>query len=104
MSEKSATNQDKALGDFTLTIPKGRDPELGFYVIQINDIDETIWNGAQKLIRQDKEVEAVKLLIRNLRVGGDNAEDICGNFYAIRAATQPLLELIQPLDGTLKKN
>jgi len=99
-----ATNKDKSnKNGFTLTIPKKRDSEE-VYKIQIKDIDEVIWNGAQKLIRQEKELEAVKLLIRNLWVSGDDATEICNNFYALRAATAPLLELIQPMDGTLKKN
>jgi len=103
MSDATKKEGTKGDGNYTLTIPKKRNSDE-VYTIQIKDIDEVIWNGAQKLIRKEKELEAVKLLIKNLRVSGDDATEICNNFYALRAATAPLLELIQPMDGTLKKN
>ena len=101
---ETATKDTDAKGDFTLKLQKSRDVEKGYYTIYLKEIDETVWNGCQRLIRQEKELEAVRMLIRNLRVGGDAVAEVCANFYAVRAAVQPLLELIMPVDGTLKKN
>lgn len=89
--------------DFTLTIAKSRGTEE-VYTVGLRDIDEQTFLAANKLIKADKELEAVRFLIRQLRVSGDKAEDICGNFHAVRAATQPLMEIVRPLEGSIKKN
>ena|SRR5687768_4664884 len=89
--------------DFTLTVSKGRNTDEKF-VVGLKDIDEQTFLAAYKLIKNDKEIEATKFLIRQLRVSGDPAEEVCANFHAVRAAQEPLMEMVRPLEGELKKN
>jgi len=105
METKETAKADKTAftPDFTLTVSKerGSDEKLE---IGLRDIDEQTFLAANKLIQNDKELEAVRFLIRQLRVSGCAAEDICSNFFAIRSATAPLMEIIRPLEGSIKKN
>lgn len=101
MAEQGADK--KVAGDFTLKLPKDRN-RTSFYVIHLKDIDEPIYMAAAKLIAQQKEVEVIKFLIQNLWVGGDPWKDVCDNFIAVRSASEPMLEILNPATGELKKN
>jgi hypothetical protein len=89
--------------DFTLRVKKSRNSDE-FIEIGLRDIDEATFLAANSFMKKDKELEAVKYLIRQLRVSGAKPEEICDNFHAVRAAVLPLMELIRPLEGELKKN
>ena len=94
---------EKVQGDFTLRLPKDRS-RAQFYTIQLRDIDEPTYIAAAKLIAQQKEVEVIKFLIQNLWVGGDPWKDVVNNFIAVRSASEPMLEILNPATGELKKN
>ena len=89
--------------DWTLEIPKGRNTDEKF-VMGLKDIDEPIFLAANKLLKAEKELEMVKFLIRSLRVSGASAEEVCANFHAVRAAMNPLMDIVRPLEGSIKKN
>ena len=94
---------EKVQGDFTLRLPKDRGQSAHFEV-QLRDLDEPTYIAAAKLITAGKEVETVKFLLQNLWVGGDPWQDVVKNFIAVRAASEPMLEILNPVSGELKKN
>lgn len=89
--------------DFTIVVSTARNSDDKME-IGLRDIDEPTFLAANRLVKADKELEAVKFIVRQLRVSGAPAEDFCSNFHAIRAAVGPVMELIRPLEGELKKN
>lgn len=90
-------------GYWTLKVPKDRDKKE-FFEIEMRDIDEPTYLAAMSILNAGKEFEAVRFLIRELRVGGDSAEELGQNFRAIHSANSALIEMMQPLEGELKKN
>lgn len=90
-------------GTFTLKVPKDRSLKDHF-VIELRDMDESVYLTTMKLINAGKQTEAVKFVVKNLRVGGDSADDFAQNFLAVQSANLALVELITPLEGELKKN
>jgi len=94
---------EKKQGDFTLTLPKDR-AQSGFFTIYLKEIDEPTYIAAAKLIAAGKEVETVKFMLQNLYVGGDPIKDVLVNFFAVRAASEPCIEILNPATGELKKN
>jgi hypothetical protein len=97
-------NEKKALqGDYTLIVPKNKS-ETENFVIELKDIDEALYIAIMKLLHADKEMEAVKLLVRSLRVAGDNADEFCKDWRAVQAANPLLVDMLAPLSGELKKN
>ena len=96
---------EKKQGTFTLKLPKDRE-QTKFFNLQIKDIDEAAYTAASKFISAGKEVEAIKFLLGELYVGGDAAEikEVLGNFVTIRSAAEPLISLLNPATGELKKN
>lgn len=106
MEEKKGETPVKSTAvvpDFTLKVKKDRDSDE-MIEIGLRDIDEQTFLAANAYMKKDRELDAVKFLIKNLRVSGAKAEDITENFHAVRAAVTPLMELIRPLEGSLKKN
>ena len=99
------TNQsEKKQGKFTLELPKdGSGPEM--WTVELKDLDEELYITTSKIMRREgKELDAVKFLIRNLAVGGDNAEEVCKDWRAVYAATEQVLALLPQGQGRLKKN
>jgi len=90
-------------GFWTLRVPKDRD-QKEFFEMQLRDIDEPTFLYAIQLINAGKEFEAVRFLLKELRVSGDSVEELNKNFVAVRAANSALIEMITPLEGELKKN
>lgn len=90
-------------GFWTLKVPKDRS-EKEFFKIEMRDIDEPTYLYAMQLLNAGKEFEAVRFVIKELRVSGDSAEEINSNFVAIRAANSALIDMMTPLSGELKKN
>lgn len=97
-------SDEKNEGFFTLSIPKDRDQKK-FFEIQLNDIDETTFIMVQKVLEAGKQSEAVRLMVKQLWVGGNcTFDEFSANFLAVHAASSVLIEMITPLAGTLKKN
>lgn len=90
--------------DFLMEVPKSRNPSDEKLVIGIKDLDEATYLAAAKLIDAGKDTEATKFLLKQLRVSGCSAEEICGNFIALRSASQLMLQILRPVEGELKKN
>lgn len=89
--------------DFVLKVRKSRESEE-LIEMGLKDIDEATFLAANSFMKKDRELDAVKFLIKNLRVSGAKVEEITDNFIALRASVIPLMELIRPLEGELKKN
>ncbi len=89
--------------DFTLTVSKGRNTDEKI-TMGLRDIDEATFLAANSYMKKDRELDAVKFLIKNLRISGAKPEEITENFHALRASVTPLMDLIRPLEGELKKN
>lgn len=87
---------------FTLRVKKSREA-VDFIEVGLKEIDEQTYIAAQKLIRGGKEIEATKFLINALCITG-NAQDITADFQRVLAASNPLADLLTPMDGELKKN
>lgn len=94
---------EKKQGDFTLRLPKDRD-QKDYFEIYLKELDEPTYMAAATLIAKGKEVETIKFLLKNLYVGGDSISDVLDNFIAVRAASEPILEILNPASGELKKN
>ena len=99
-----ANQSEKKQGDFTLELPKdGSGPEN--WTIELKSLDEDLYVAVSKLMRREgKELDAVKFLIRNLWVSGDNPEQVCKDWRAVYAATEQILSLLPQGQGRLKKN
>jgi len=95
---------EKKQGDFTLELPKdGTGPEN--WVVELKSLDEDLYVAVSKLMRREgKELDAIKFLIRNLAIGGDNPEEVCRDWKAVYAATEQVLTLLPQGQGRLKKN
>ena len=93
----------KVVGDFTLRLPKNRD-QSEYFEIYLKELDEPTYMAAATLIAKGKEVETVKFLLKNLWVGGDPIDEVTKNFISVRAASEPILEILNPASGELKKN
>lgn len=90
--------------DFYLTVKVNRRSDE-MVTLGLRELDEATYIMAAKMIDNGKTLEAVRAIINNLCVEGDSKKVTSPeNFQAARAAIRPILELIEPLDGELKKN
>lgn len=88
--------------EFQLTVRVDRKSDKKI-TVGLKELDEQTYLAATRLIDNGKILDAVRVIIANLCISG-NAKEITENFHATRAALKPILELIEPLDGELKKN
>lgn len=97
------TPKDKKPGDFTLTVPLNREKTktATFYM---KDINETVFMAVRSLNQKGKELEAVRLMVKELTVSGDDPALLNDNFIATQSASFLLAELMTPVEGELKKN
>lgn len=72
--------------------------------IMLKELDEATYIAVSNLVKAGKDVEATKLLLRQLHSGGDNIEDVVSDFVAVHSAMRPILEILTPLEATLKKS
>ena len=87
---------------YTLEVPLN-DELTEYATIFMRKLDRTTFQVASKLILKD-ELQAVEMLIKNLRIGGDDATKITNDFEALRCASNTVLPMLQAREGTLKKN
>ncbi len=89
--------------EFTLKVPLDRDGKrkATFY---LKEMEEDVYMAAKTLIEKGKHFDAVRMVIKNLWLGGDQPESINKNFVAMASAAKAVAELIAPLDADLKKN
>lgn len=90
-------------GEFTLIVPlnRAKTKTATFY---LKDIDETLYLATKSLLDQGKEMEAVMVMIKALRVAGDDPAIIKDNFIAKQSASFLLGQFLEPVKGELKKN
>lgn len=88
---------------YELKLPKNRS-NTDFWTINLKELDEITYMAVSKLVKNDKEIEATKMLLKELYSGGDDIEEVCKDFGAVHAAMRPALEILTPLDANLKKN
>jgi len=95
--------KDEKKVQFNLKLPKARGSKEFFDII-INDVDESTYIMAGSLVKAGKEIEAVKLVLKELHAGGDNIEEVLSCFHAVHSASTAILELLTPAEVQLKKN
>jgi hypothetical protein len=95
--------EEKKEGDYTLTVPLDREKTktATFY---LRDIDETVFLATKALLDKGKELDAVLVMIKALRVGGDDPKVLENNFIAKQSASFLLGQFLEPVQGELKKN
>jgi len=89
--------------DFTMTVPLDRN-KTNFATFHLKELDEPIYLAAMSLIDKDKDLDATRLIIKELCVGGDNPVVLNNNLIASLSARKLVREIMAPLDGELKKN
>ena len=103
MTDKQKTDAIAA-GNFILRVPKNR-AKTEYFEMELKDLnDETLYLSILSIINAGKSLEAVKYMVRQLWVSGDGVDDFVKNFRAVQSAETVLAELIEPLEGELKKN
>ena len=95
--------KEKKQGAYTLELPKNGDgPDV--WTIHLKDIEEDIYIASSRLFRKEKDMDAMKFLIRNLHVGGDPVEEVCRDWKAIFASAEQIMGMLPQAQGVLKKN
>jgi hypothetical protein len=99
-----STQSEKKQGKFTLELPKkGNGPEV--WSVELKELTEDLYIAVSQLMRkQGKELDAMRFLLRNLHVGGDNVEDVCRDWEAVYASAEQIMSLLPQAQGRLKKN
>lgn len=89
--------------DFIMTVPLNRDKSKNatFY---LKDITEACFVAAKDMIAKGKSLEAGVFIIKTLRLGGDDISVFDENLIAKRSAADLVAELLEPVEGELKKN
>lgn len=68
----------------------------------LKDFDRHIYSACNKIMKSD-ELEAVKVAIKNLWVGGEPVEAYLEDFRFLRSCTKAVVELLQIEEVTIKK-
>ena len=97
------TKEKVKQGNFTLELPKnGEGPEV--WTIYLKKLPEDIYVASMRLFRKEKDMDAIRFLLKNLYVGGDNINDVCNDWEAIFASIEQIMSLLPQAQGRLKKN
>lgn len=91
---------------FTLVVPLNRDKskEATFY---LREVDEETFMAFKSMVNAKKTFDAVRLVIKSLSLpGSDDVKTLSGlnGFIGVNAAGILILDLLEPLEGELKKN
>jgi hypothetical protein len=70
----------------------------------LKEMDENLYMAAQTYIDNGKDLDATRLIIKGLHVGGDDPKLLDGNLVGTLNARKQVRELMLPMDGELKKN
>lgn len=100
MSTEKATQVVKP--DWTIRVAKSDNKADGFYEVGLKEMDETTFKMAQKMIRNGDQLEAVKFILGELRVSGDDL--VMLGWRYVNSASAAILDLVKPYDAELKKN
>lgn len=91
-------------GTYTITAYKGEEESEGKFEFVVREMDEVTFLAAQKLIQAGKETEAVRMVIKTLRISGDDPVEFGNCLKAVLSARGAVMKLVTPLEGQLKKN
>lgn len=87
-----------------MSLPKdGSGPDT--WEIQLKDIEEDVYVMVSRVMRKEgKELEAMKLLLKNLYIGGDSISDVLKDWKAVYASAEEIMSILPSAQGALKKN
>ena len=88
---------------FTLTVPLDRSGQNNA-TFHIKDMTEDVFIAANSLIDRGKHLDAIRMVIKSLCVGGDNPDVLKDNFLASQSASKLIQQFLEPIPGELKKN
>lgn len=102
MSDGKETTTKIVTPDYTIRVQKTHNKDDGFFEVGLREMDETTFVFAQKMIRQGKDLDAVKFILKELRVSGDDLTTM--HWRYINSVGGPILEMVKPYEAELKKN
>lgn len=88
--------------EWSLTVPLDRKSSkmATFY---LKEMDEDLFLAARTQMEKNDFV-AVRMIIKSLWLGGEPPEVLNGNFIATQSARQYIGQMLEPIQGELKKN
>lgn len=104
IEKKKPLDNEIPLGTvFTLIVPLDRKKSktATFY---LKDIEEAVFVAARDLIEKKKPLDAAVFMIKNMRIDGDDISVFNENLVAKRSAADLMAEILEPVEGELKKN
>jgi len=102
--------QAKKQGAFEISLPKGGEDSNGYWTIYVRDMDEATFVAASSIIRKEKDLDAIRFILRTLEVKengkgiADDVNAICADWKAILASAEQVLGLMPQGRGKIKKN
>lgn len=106
MNEQPAEQEEPKLpkgADYTIIVPLDKHNHTTA-TYHLKEMEEDVFMAAKALIDKGKDFDAVRMIIKTLHVGGDSPDLLKDNFVAIRAASRLVLEMMNPVEGEIKKN
>ncbi len=91
---------------FTLTVPLNRDKSKTATFF-LREVDEETFMAFKSMVNAKKTFDAVRLVIKSLSIPpSDDVKLLTGKdgFIGVNAAGILILDLLEPLEGDLKKN
>lgn len=79
---------------FRLDVPM----EDGTAVLLLRPLDRVTYSASIKLMQKD-ELQAGEMILKSLKVGGDDIAPVIKDFESLRVATELLIEVITPRAG-----
>jgi hypothetical protein len=70
----------------------------------IRDVGPAEYMMAKDYIEGGKNIDGIYMLIKSLKVRGDDPAVITTNMVAFKSAEQLILQLLKPVEGELKKS
>ena len=70
----------------------------------LKELTEDLYLACRSLIDKGKDFDSVRLMLKELHVGGDPVSVLDNNFRAVQCARKYVSEFLEPLEGELKKN
>jgi hypothetical protein len=86
---------------YTMLISLSKDKKATFH---LKELSEDIYLACRALMDKGKDFDSVRMMLKDLWVGGDPINVLDGNFRAVQCARKMVAEFLEPLEGELKKN
>lgn len=91
---------------FTMKVPLDRDRSK-FGTFYLREMEEATFLAAKSLLDNKKHFDAVRMILSALCLPGSDSVDLLkgpSGFIGLNSASVLVAELIEPLEGELKKN